>query len=72
MSMGTVLLITALLREMPQADASPLERAAWFERKANAFDAIAAEDESLAAEATAFAASARAHAEELRRSGGDA
>lgn len=62
--------IAALLREMPARDSDRQTLAAWFESKAEVFDAIADEDPSMAAEAAEFAHKARATARRLR-AGGD-
>jgi hypothetical protein len=53
--------------EIPPANASAVEHAAWFERKANIFDALATEDSRPDGEAARIAENARARAEELRR-----
>jgi hypothetical protein len=71
MSMATVRLISSLLAEMPPTDASALVRAAWFDRKADAFDRVASEDQALAQEAADLADGARAAAARLRAEAGD-
>jgi hypothetical protein len=58
--------ITRLMREMPGTHATDQERAAWFDRKADVFEQIAARKVWQAAEATALAAKARAEAARLR------
>lgn len=65
--MSTVRRITALLREILPVTASPEVRAAWFERKADVFDAIAARDVHRAEEARRLAQNARLQAEQIRR-----
>lgn len=72
MSMATVRLISSLLRDVPPTNATPLERAAWFDRKADLFARIATEDQALAEEAAQAAEGARAEAERLRAEGGGA
>ena len=66
-SMSTVRLITSLLRDTPPTDADPIQRAAWFDRKADIFDRIATDDKALAEEAAQLAEGARAEADRLRR-----
>ncbi len=63
--MATVRLISSLLREIPPAQATLLERADWFARKAEVFERIAAEDTWLAEEAAQLADGARAEAARL-------
>jgi hypothetical protein len=65
--MSTVRRITALLREIPSLTASAEVRAAWFERKADVFDEIAARDAYRAEEARQLAKDARLRAEQIRR-----
>jgi len=61
--------IAALLRSRPAGDASNEERAAWFDRKAEVFELIAAREPWLANRSTAVAAIARAEAARLRGEG---
>ncbi|GIH12474.1 hypothetical protein [Rugosimonospora africana] len=65
--MATVRLITSLLRDIPPAGATVLERAEWFDRKADVFDRITSEDVALSEEAARLAEGARAEADRLRR-----
>jgi hypothetical protein len=66
-SMATVRLISSLLREIPPMRATTVERADWFDRKADVFDCIATGDQALAQEAARLAEGARAEADRLRR-----
>ena len=66
-SMDTVRFITSLLRDLPATNADLLNRAAWFDRKADVFDRICTEDDALAEEAARLAEGARAEADRLRR-----
>jgi hypothetical protein len=59
--------LTVLLRTMPSLDAAPEERAAWFDRKADVLDLIAALHGPDAAGAHRLALHARAHAQLIRR-----
>jgi hypothetical protein len=65
--MATVRLITSLLRDIPPANATSVERAAWFDRKADLLDRISTTDKALAEEAALLAEGARAEADRLRR-----
>ncbi len=64
--MATVRLMTSLLGDIPPVNVTVGERAAWFDRKADAFERIAAESGPLAAEAAQLAEGARAEAERIR------
>ena len=59
--------IADLLRSLPGADAPLVTRAAWFDRKADVFDAIADDGGAEAAEARRLALHARATAQLIRR-----
>jgi hypothetical protein len=69
-SMATVRLISGLLRDIPPANASAMEQADWYDRKAELLDRISTEDASLAQEAANLADGARAIADRLRREAG--
>lgn len=64
MSLDTVKGIAALLRAAREPGAA--DDPTYFDRKAAAFEAIAAEDPSVAADAARFAAVARETAQRLR------
>jgi hypothetical protein len=65
--MSATAAIADLLRSMPSADAPTVTRAAWFDRKADVFDAIAAAGGPEAVEARHVALRARATASLIRR-----
>ena len=65
--MTTTAAIADLLRSMPCVDAPLVTRAAWFDRKADVFDAIADGCGPDAAEARRLALHARATAQLIRR-----
>ncbi|MEQ4300549.1 hypothetical protein ABNF97_04000 [Plantactinospora sp. B6F1] len=59
--------LSALLRTMPGLTATPAERAAWFDRKANLLEQVADDPGSDRAEVSELARLARVQADELRR-----
>jgi hypothetical protein len=63
----TTAAIADLLRSIPSVDAPLVTRAAWFDRKADVFDAIADAGGPEAAEARRLALHARATAQLIRR-----
>jgi hypothetical protein len=65
--MTTTAAIADLLRSIPSVDAPLVTRAAWFDRKADVFDAIADAGGRDAAEARRMALHARAVASLIRR-----
>ena len=58
--------LSALLRSMPGLTASDMERAAWFDRKADLLQLVAGTDDHLSAEAVELAGVARRRAAQLR------
>ena len=64
---ATVAAIADLLRSVPCVDAPLVTRAAWFDRKADVFDAIADAGGPEAHEARRMALHARATAALIRR-----